>query len=316
MTASEHASLIKQHARHLAFDAVDIADLSPTQHRDSLDQWLANGMAGDMVYMARQAPLRRDPSGILPGATRAVVVTRHYDHREDTAPPPPGIGRVAKYARGPDYHRTLRPALLDLADFARSLGGPATVAKAYVDAGPVPERELAQRAGLGWIGKNTMLIDPHRGSYSFLGTVLTNLELTVDEPFDADRCGTCRRCLDACPTGAFVDERTLDARRCIAYLTIEHKGEIDPVFAPSVGNWVFGCDVCQDVCPWNTRFASSVAGVRGDSDMARLDLSQLIAIDDEAFMARFGATPLTRPGPNGMRRNARVAAANVGAASC
>jgi epoxyqueuosine reductase len=284
--------------------------------------WLADGMAGTMTYMHRQAGRRLNPAKIVAGATRAIVVTGDYYHLDPRPHPPTEVGLVAKYARGADYHAVLRKPLDELAAYVCSLGGGGggagggggddILARAFVDAGPVPERELAQRAGIGWIGKNTMLIDPQRGSYTFLATVLTNLDLAVDLPFEADRCGSCQRCLEACPTGAFPRERVLDSRLCISYLTIEHKGKIDEDVAARMGNWVFGCDVCQDVCPWNIKFAGNATErvIEYDESMAYLDLKRLMEIATEDFDREFGQTPLERPGAGGLRRNARIALAN------
>lgn len=216
------------------------------------------------------------------------------------------------YARGQDYHKALEPPLRELAGYFKVLGGRNTLVKSYIDYGPVPERELAQRAGLGWIGKNTMLIDPQRGSYFFIATVLTDLDLALDQPFFADRCGTCTRCLDACPTQAFWAERVLDSRLCISYLTIEHRGEIDAALHPSVGDWIFGCDVCQDVCPWNHKFAqeSEDRALPFEPAFADLDLRTLLDMSDGEFDRRYSGTPLRRPGAAGMRRNARIALRN------
>lgn len=302
---------MKQRARELGFDTAGITDLEPTPHAESLRRWLESGMAGTMGYMHRQAAKRIEPRQIAPAATRAVVVTRNY-YRQDP-PDKPATGLVAKYARGRDYHDALRGPLTALADYVRSLGGDETVVGTYVDAGPVPERELAQRAGLGWIGKNTMLIDPERGSFFFLGTVLTDLDLAIDPPFEADRCGSCRLCLDACPTDAFPEARVLDSRRCISYLTIEYRGETIPdELAAGVGDWVFGCDICQDVCPWNQKFAEEADDgvLRLDPALARIDLAELASLNEEEFDRRYGWTPLERPGLAGMRRNARVAHRN------
>jgi epoxyqueuosine reductase len=316
MTAAGLSLLVKERALQLGFDAAGITDLSPTPHGPELHRWLDAGMAGTMSYMHRQESRRREPARILPGAQRAVVVTRNY-YQPDPAPLP-GAGLVAKYARGRDYHEVLAAPLGQLADFVVSLGPEGTVARAYVDAGPVPERELAQRAGLGWIGKNTMLIDPRRGSFMFLGAVLTSLDLAIDLPFEADRCGTCRRCLDACPTEAFPEPRVLDSRQCISYLTIEHRGDIEPALADQMGTRIFGCDLCQDVCPWNVSFAQEAMDpeLRGAEPLSQLDLAELTVVSDEDFERRFSGTALSRPGPHGMRRNAQVALVNSRAATC
>lgn len=310
MTPEARTHSVKERARHLRFDTVGVTALAPPPHAQALERWIAAGMAGTMSYMARQIDHRRDPATIVPGATHAVLVSKNY-FRPDR-PLPPGKGRVAKYARGRDYHVALRPALERLAEHVHALGGGDAVARAYLDAGPVPERELAQMAGLGWIGKNTMLLDPRRGSYLFLAAVLTNVELAVDEPFEADRCGTCRRCLDACPTNAFPEARVLDARRCISYLTIEHRGPIDRELQARIGEWLFGCDICQQVCPWNIRFAHEPKDDVLDQreKLEALDLRELLSMSDAEFRDRLGWTAMERPGPEGMRRNARAVAAN------
>jgi len=246
---------IKRRASELGFAATGIAPLDRNAHADELDRWLADGHAGTMTYLHRQAEKRKDPRRIMPGAKAAVVTLTNYFHE---APPHGGgarhPGKVAQYAWSSDYHDVLDERLEQLATAIRELV-PGSTTRCYVDAGPVPERELAQLAGLGWIGKNMMLIHPEIGSFTFIGVVLTDAALEPDAPFDADRCGTCRRCLDACPTQAFLGPRDLDARACISYLTIEHRGEFDETQRAEVGDWLFGCDVCQDVCPWNVSFA-------------------------------------------------------------
>jgi len=253
---------------------------------------------------------RIDPTTIVPGATHAVIVTKNYFRPDRQLPA--GTGRVAKYARGRDYHTALHRPLDMLANHILALGDGRCMARAYVDAGPVPERELAQMAGLGWIGKNTMLIDPCRGSYLFLAGVLTDVDLAVDAPFEADRCGTCRRCLDACPTNAFPESRVLDARRCISYLTIEHRGAIAEDIQPLIADWLFGCDVCQQVCPWNTRFADVPEGNLLDQrdDLEALDLASVLSMPEAAFAQRYGWTAMERAGAEGMKRNARIVAGN------
>lgn len=310
LSPQARAGLVKARALELGFDAVGVTDLSPVPHAAALDQWIAAGMAGTMDYMRRQQKRRRTPGSILPGTIRAVVVTRNYYSPDP--PPLPGHGRVAKYARGRDYHTALAGPLEELAAYIRGLGPSDAVARASIDAGPVPERELAQRAGLGWIGKNTMLIDPRRGSFSFIATVFTSVELAVDLPFEADRCGSCRRCLDACPTRAFPEERVLDSRKCISYLTIEHRGEIDAALKPAVGDWLFGCDICQDVCPWNVSFATETTDptLERVPSLAQLPVADIVSAADEDLTARFGWTALERARPAGLRRNGRIVQGN------
>jgi len=306
-TPGERSARVRAAARHLGFLQCGITTLDPPPHAAALDRWLAAGMAGTMGYLPRQARNRKDPARIIEGTNRAVVVTRNYYRPDPPTPRSKDRGRVAKYARATDYHRALAEPLNRLATTVRECGPPGAVARWFLDAGPVPERELAQRAGLGWIGKNTMLIGPRHGSFTFIGVILTDVDLEIDAPFEADRCGSCTRCLDACPTDAFPEPRVLDARRCISYLTIEYRGAFDDP-PPGLDGWVFGCDVCQDVCPWNHRFARPEADptLGGDPGLAELDLDELVSLDDESFARRYAHTALERTGASGLRRNARA----------
>jgi epoxyqueuosine reductase len=319
MTPEARSREIKARAAALGFDAAGIATLEHNAHAAELDRWLAAGYAGTMTYLHRQAVKRKEPQRIMPEATAAVVTLTNYfhqgagpptghDHRSAAGPYPV---RVAQYAWSEDYHGVLARRLECLAAAIRDTA-PGVHTRCYVDAGPVPERDLAQRAGLGWIGKNMMLIHPRVGSFTFIGVVLTDAPLSPDLPFEADRCGSCRRCLDACPTGAFLEPHLMDARRCISYLTIEHRGDFTEQEQSMVTDWLFGCDVCQDVCPWNVTFA------RPTSDPELAPLPDLISpalksFDDilpADFARRFGTTPFARPGAAGMRRNAAAVRAN------
>ena len=295
---------IKRRAAELGFAATGIARLDRNPHAAELDRWLADGHAGTMTYLHRQAEKRKDPRAIMPGARTAVVTLTNYFHGARVERPA-ATPRVAQYAWSSDYHDVLGERLEQLAAAIRELA-PGATTRCYVDAGPVPERELAQLAGLGWIGKNMMLIHPEIGSFTFIGVVLTDAGLEPDLPFEADRCGTCRRCLDACPTQAFAGPRDLDARACISYLTIEHRGAFTAAQAAQVGDWVFGCDVCQDVCPWNVSFALQTPdpGFAPRPEIAQPDIRELATLDDADFQRRYAGTPFTRPGSRGMRRNA------------
>jgi len=301
--ASRRSVEIKRQGAKLGFSTVGIALLDRNPHAAELDRWLADGHAGTMTYLNRQAKKRKDPRLVMPGAKTAVVTLTNYFHGDPN--PEPRVPRVAQYAWSSDYHDVLGERLEQLATAIRALV-PGSTTRCYVDAGPVPERELAQLAGLGWIGKNMMLIHPEIGSFTFIGVVLTDARLEPDLPFEADRCGTCRRCLDACPTQAFAGPRDLDARACISYLTIEHRGAFDATQRAQVDDWLFGCDVCQDVCPWNVSFARETldAGLAPRPEVARPDVGQLVTIDEAEFQRRYDRTPFTRPGHRGMRRNA------------
>jgi epoxyqueuosine reductase len=302
------SSPVKARAAELGFLACGITDTRPIAHGDLLDDWLARGYAGTMRYLHRQARRRKQPALIVPEALAIVVVLENYYQPDDTADRM--APRVAKYARGEDYHRVTGRRLDQLAEYLREQG--ARVARPYVDAGPVPERELAQRAGLGWIGKNSMLIRPEAGSFCFIGTIFTDLPLQPDQPFEREHCGSCTRCLEACPTNALVEPGVLDATRCISYLTIEYRGEIPTPLAERFAGYAFGCDICNDVCPWNERFAGATAVPEFGSQhrLAGVGPEFFGQMDEEEFSRRFGETALARPGLSGMRRNVQAALAS------
>ena len=303
--------LLKAQACGLGFDLVGITSLGPMETAVAFDAWVARGYAGQMDYLPRGAEKRRDSRLPVPGATSAIVVGLDYGGRTPSGP-------IARYARGDDYHDVMLGKLETLHEWLESeVGGPVK-GKPYVDTGPILERDLARRAGLGWFGKNTNLVNPRIGSFFFIGALLVDLDLAPDTPFEADRCGTCTRCLDACPTDAFVEPRLLDATRCISYLTIELKGAIPEDLHAQMGTHIYGCDICQDVCPYNVKFAQELRepafvprahiGERDARSLAR----ELLAMDDEAFRAAFRNSPMKRAKRRGVARNAAVVLANIG----
>lgn len=317
MTVSAHA--LKDRAQALGFSFAGIAPAQPSPTLNAYLRWIAAEMHGEMDYLARpdRQARRRDLNQIVPGARSLVVVGLDYYTGQftDSALDDPARGRIAAYAWGPDYHDIMAPRLQALARWMREAAGGALAQRVYVDTGAVLERSHAQQAGLGFVGKNTMLIGPRRGSYFFLGEIITAAAFDAyDAPHQETMCGRCARCLAGCPTDAFPQPHVLDARRCISYLTIEHKGWIDPALRPLMGNWVFGCDICQDVCPWQ-RFAvqTTEAAFRvADLDRAAPPLRALLGLGAEDFQARFHGTPVHRTGRDRLVRNACVAAGNSG----
>ena len=304
-------SLIKAQAYGLGFDLSGIARVGPATTADAFDAWLARGYDGEMSYMSRWAEKRRDSRLPFEGVTSAIVVAMSYGGREQSGP-------VARYARGDDYHDVMIDRLRALHRWINERVGRELRGKAYVDTGPILERDLARRAGLGWFGKNTMLINPKIGSFFFLGALFLDLELEEDEPFTADHCGTCRRCIDACPTDAIVEPRVVDATRCISYLTIELKGEIPDALKPGVGDRVYGCDICQEVCPWNEKFSPPLreeafqprVAIAGKD--ARTLACELLEMSQEEFTKAFKGSPMKRAKLAGLKRNATVVVENVG----
>ncbi|HET8531199.1 MAG TPA: tRNA epoxyqueuosine(34) reductase QueG [Methylomirabilota bacterium] len=290
---------VKALALELGFDLVAVGPAAPPEHGAALRRWVEAGHAGTMGYLSRRLEERLDPARVLPGARAAVCVALNYyqGESEDTSWRP-----IARYAWGRDYHDVIGPRLERLAAHLTEAAGARS--RGYVDTGPVLERDLAARAGLGWIGKNTMLLHPTLGSWFFIGVLLTTADLVADAPL-ADRCGSCRACLDACPTGAFVAPYVLDARRCISYLTIEHRGEIDPALHRGMAGWQFGCDVCQDVCPWN-RKAPTTRHPELVPDAAYPGAAAVSTMDDAAIREAFRGSALLRAKPAGLRRNAVI----------
>ncbi|MYC89510.1 MAG: tRNA epoxyqueuosine(34) reductase QueG [Gemmatimonadales bacterium] len=337
MSASRDAAALKREVRAAAraagFDQVGFAPAAPPAHGDAYEAWLANGYHGEMGYMAREDAVRRrlDPREALPGCRTVIVVSLLYGSKPagTTTPPrrPGGRGYparrrrlpvVARYALGRDYHDVFEERLDALAAAIEDLA-PGARTKRYVDYGPVLERDHAQRAGLGWIGRNTMLLHPDLGSYFMLGELLTDLEIEPDPPFVHDRCGTCRRCIDACPTDAILDGRVLDARLCISYLTIELRGPIPEALRPAIGNRVFGCDICQEVCPWNwdapvpteAPFAPRPGQPMPPDDMIAW-AEALASLAADEFRVRYRGTAFSRPGRDGLLRNLAVGLGNAG----
>ena len=300
-------NLIKAQALGLGFDLAGIATLGPAETANRFDDWLSRGYAGEMAYLPRGAEKRRDTRLPFPGVTSAVVVALNYDGTSPSGP-------IARYARGDDYHEVMLAKLDALHRWIESHLSREIRGKAYVDTGPILERDLARKAGLGWFGKNTNLINPEIGSYFFIGTLLLDLDLEPDAPFEAERCGTCTRCLDVCPTEALVAPGVLDATQCISYLTIESRSAFPVELRESLGTLVYGCDICQEVCPWNVRFSHELTApeLAPRADIVHANLEEILLENDEEFNRRFRNSPIKRAKRRGLARNIAVAMGNVG----
>ena len=308
---------IKAKAKELGFDICGVTPAQPSPTLAAYLRWIQNGMQGQMHYMARADRVRRrqDLRQIMPSAKSLIVVGMDYYARVADAPflNDPSRGRIAAYAWGLDYHKVMEVRLQMFADWLADSGEPGLEQKIYVDTGAILERSHAQQAGLGFVGKNTMLIHPRRGSYFFLGEIVSSLEFEqYDEPHRESMCGTCTRCMNDCPTDAFPAPFVLDARRCISYHTIENKGWIDRDLRSDFGNWIFGCDICQDVCPFQ-RFAretQEVAFLPLDLERVAPKLTDMLMLDESAFQQMFRRTPVERVKRDGLVRNACIAAGN------
>lgn len=310
MDPSLTTGFVKDTARALGFASVGVTTPDAPGHLDVYRAWISQDRHGEMDYLATARALTRraHPRDLLPECQSIVVVAAPYSPRSRSA----GTARVGAYAQGDDYHQVLMDRMRALVQALEVHLGRPIPHRLYTDTGPILERELAQRAGIGWIGKNTCLIDPGSGSFLLLGEILLGLRLEADAPFREDRCGTCTRCLEACPTHCILPDRTLDATRCISYLTIETKGGIAPDLRSAIGDWVFGCDICQQVCPWNVRFApaSEDPAFAPRPFLDPPSLAALLELGPDDYRTHLARSPLKRAKRRGLVRNAAVAAGN------
>lgn len=307
---------IKQKARELGFSEAAICDAEPLPEAGQrLLEWLGRGYHGTMEWMWRTRAERAAPRSFFPEAQSVIVLAHNYFRENEPLSRPAGQGNISIYARGRDYHKVLRKKLHALLGYIQTLL-PEARGRICVDSFPLLEKPLAVKAGIGWIGKHTNLIIKQKGSYFFLGEILLSAKLPPDPPFRADYCGSCNRCQIACPTGALDEAYVLDARRCISYLTIEHRGEIDPQFHEGMENWIFGCDICQAVCPWN-RFSTHTGERDFDNRLPDewFDLNRLAQISEQEFRNWFAGTPVLRSGYANFKRNVRIALRNRETAS-
>lgn len=320
---SKRSAEVKLEANRLGFSLVGIAPaVSPTS-LEAFQSWLNQGFAGEMSYMERRLDAYRHPSAVLNAVRSIVMLGINYTDStrgeiseiESGAARPESTtsGSVAKYARGSvDYHDVIRGKLKELGRYLKDRH-PGSLNRGIVDTAPLLERDYARLAGLGWFGKNTLLINRRQGSYLFLAALLTDVELEPDVPHNTSHCGTCTRCLEACPTDAFVAPYVLDARKCISYLTIELRGEIPQELRSGMGDWIFGCDICQDVCPWNRKAKSQIPldpAFASEKRLHPLNAVQILMTTEEKFASEFGATPFARTGREGMARNAAIVLGN------
>ncbi len=308
------AGQIRQWAAELGFQQVGISDVDLGDNEAYLEQWLAAGYHGSMEYMASHGSKRSRPGELVPGTCRVLSLRMDYLY-EDTQPlkilDSPGKAYISRYTLGRDYHKLIRKRLAKLAKRIEAEAGGGSY-RAFVDSAPVLERAIAEQAGLGWIAKNTMLINEKAGSWFFLGEIYTDLPLAPDPPQESKHCGSCTACLDICPTKAFVGPYQLDARKCISYLTIEHKGSIDPALRPLMGNRIFGCDDCQLVCPWN-KFAqlSAEGDFKPRHQLADVELVELFGWDEETYLRKTEGSAMRRIGHERWLRNLAVGLGNA-----
>ena len=309
----QEAEEIKSLAKANGFVLAGIAPAVNGINQIGLSRWLAAGRHGDMQYLAKNQSARDNPEKVLAGVRSVIMLALNYPGdgiREKE--PAADVGRVAKYARGRDYHDIIRQKLQAITTQLESWW-PSEKFRGVVDSAPVMERDFARLAGLGWFGKNTLLIHPQLGSYFFLGGLLTTKVLPYDQPFEADHCGSCQRCLEACPTAALDAPGQMDANKCISYLTIEHRGQIAPALASKMGDHIFGCDICQDVCPWNEHAKKSnrsIVDEFADLPHVSLDLAMILQMDERAFRERFRGTPFFRAKRSRLLRNTIIAVYN------
>ncbi|MFL5244320.1 MAG: tRNA epoxyqueuosine(34) reductase QueG [Gemmataceae bacterium] len=303
---------MKRHAQKLGFDLVGIAEATEADTFGALSDWLSRDYAGEMTYMHRHAEARRHPASILPAVKSVVMVGMNYHIEPIPSDSGTKCAKIARYALGEDYHHVLRRRLKALLAWLQGQA-PGCWGRGVVDTAPLLERDFARRAGLGWFGKNTMLLNKKLGSYFFLGGLLVDRELVPDMPHETSHCGTCTACLDACPTQAFVGPGQLDARRCLSYLNIELHGPVAEELRPMMNDWLFGCDICQEVCPWNRKAPIAVeSSFMPKTDLLALDLAEILSVSEEEFKKRFRGTALLRTGRSGLLRTAALILGNRG----
>ncbi len=315
MGTGELTRSLKAEARRIGFELAGVAPAVSPPGLPRFHEWLRAGFAGEMQYLPRRAAAYEHPRNVSPSVRSVVMLAVNY-RTEEPHPVEANQGRVARYAWGTaDYHDLLREKLRQLSDFLHERR-PGCTTRGVVDTAPLLERDFARLAGLGWFGKNTMLLHKRAGSWLLLAALLTDIELEPDAPHQTSHCGTCTRCLDVCPTGAFPEPYVLDARKCISYLTIELQTPIPRELRDGVGEWLFGCDLCQDVCPWNGKAPrSSEPAYQPQPDLNPTDCIAILRMTREEFAVRFATTPLARPGFDGLRRNAAVVLGNRGDSS-
>ncbi|MHA2620591.1 MAG: tRNA epoxyqueuosine(34) reductase QueG [bacterium JZ-2024 1] len=305
MTPEQRSAIIKSLADKAGFDAVGITDNAPLSGFERFRRWISRGFHGEMKYLEHHMDRRQDVRNLAPFTRSVIVVLQNYrpEGPFEVDPASAGAG-VARYARGKDYHITLVERLRAFVRAMQQELGETFEARVYTDTGAILERELAVRAGLGWIGKSTLLIAPRLGTYTLIGLVLTSLELAPDRPFVSDHCGKCRACIEACPTHAIHEGRWLDARACISYWTIENRGRVPPQYQHVKTNWWFGCDICQDVCPWNRWAPATIAPEFAPIPVLRFQKpSDLLEMMEGAYREAFRHSPVRRPKFDGFRRN-------------
>jgi epoxyqueuosine reductase len=319
MDKAELSKRIKQRAGELGFELVGVSSAKPVAHMNVYRDWIESGHHGEMRYLEgeRAIEARRDPTHLLPECKSILALGMPYFNPANAAnkkKSQKAEGRIAAYAWGDDYHEALKVPLKALVAYIEELNDGPVPNRWYTDTGPILESEIAQRAGLGWIGKNSLLINPQKGSFFLLAEIFLGIELEPDEAVVNDYCGSCSRCIEACPTDCILPNRTLDAERCISYLSIELKGSIPLEMRPQMDNWVFGCDICQEVCPWNIRFsaAKGYADFAANNNIHRVDLEKELSLSPRAFNKKFKGNPVKRPKRRGYLRNVAVALGNSG----
>ena len=314
MNSTSLKSLLQEKAIELGFDLIGAIPVSRSKTIEIYNAWIKKGYAGSMNYLERHAEFKEDPRKLLPQTISLLALGFNYKTVEPSDESlNPEIGRISRYAWGDDYHELIRSKLNILEEYLCKELNAGKISRSFVDSGPVLEREVAQRAGLGWVGKHTNLINWKKGSWFFLAELLVDTKLDTDIPFTRVDCGSCQICIKACPTKAIISERTLDARRCISYLTIELKGSIPTEMRSKIDNLIFGCDICQEVCPWNLEVPQSEEkSLFPRSENVAPKLVELMSLDKQGFLKRFKNSPIKRAKRRGFLRNVAIALGNWG----